>query len=510
MSTTKVPSPTSRLRLGHARVDITPPVGIYHRLWGAARHDRATGVHRPLFADVLALAPLSEEGDAGRPQLVRAFLDLAGLVQSQHRDAVAALAAGAGTRPEQVVLTYSHTHSSGWFVPDRIPLPGGELILPYLAGLYDRLREAGQQASAALRETTITYATGHSAMGASRDYHDQDGGIYACGYNPDEPADDTVTLARFTDAARHLTGTLVHYACHPTTLAWENSLISPDYPGALRKTVERVTGAPCVFAQGACGDIGPRRGFTGDVSVADRNGEQVAYAALEALTSMGLPQTDFSYGGPVVSGATLGTWRDAPHSDASRLKETQVFEGGAFTVDLPIKPRPDRQALSDEMVGLEVAEREARARGDTVAARDAGARIERARRWLARLDDLPTGETFPLQCTSYRLGDAVWVASGGEPYSAIQTELRKRFPSTTIVFSPLMGDLQVAYLLTREKYGTGLYQEEPSILAPGCLELLTEALVDQITRQGAVTSMSGRSAPASRDSELSPPDAQRY
>ena len=58
MSTTVVPAPTSLLRFGHARAEITPPVGIYHRMWGAARHDRATGVHRPLVADVLVLAPL--------------------------------------------------------------------------------------------------------------------------------------------------------------------------------------------------------------------------------------------------------------------------------------------------------------------------------------------------------------------------------------------------------------------------------------------------------------------
>ena len=50
MSTTTVLTPTSRVRLGHARVDITPPVGIYHRMWGAARHDQSTGIHRPLLA----------------------------------------------------------------------------------------------------------------------------------------------------------------------------------------------------------------------------------------------------------------------------------------------------------------------------------------------------------------------------------------------------------------------------------------------------------------------------
>src|SRR5215207_316605 len=108
-STTIVPSPTSRLRVGHARADITPPVGIYHRLWGAARHDRATGVHRPLLADVVAFAPLPDSDRAGRAGLlVRAYLDLAGLVQSQHQAMLAALAAGAGVSVEDVVLVYSH------------------------------------------------------------------------------------------------------------------------------------------------------------------------------------------------------------------------------------------------------------------------------------------------------------------------------------------------------------------------------------------------------------------
>ena len=75
MTTSTVASPTSRLRLGHARVEVTPPVGIYHRMWGAARHDRATGVHRPLIADVLTLAPL---GGDGTP-LIRVHLDAVGL-----------------------------------------------------------------------------------------------------------------------------------------------------------------------------------------------------------------------------------------------------------------------------------------------------------------------------------------------------------------------------------------------------------------------------------------------
>ena len=479
MNTTTVRTPTSRLRLGHARADITPPVGIYHRLWGAARHDRATGVHRPVEADVLALGPV---GSAGAPQLVRALLDLAGLVQSQHATMVRALAEGAGMAPEQVVLTYSHSHSSGWFVPDRIPLPGGELIPGYLEELESRLRSTAAEAAGRMRSTTVCYASGFSNMAANRDYRDEERGIYACGLNPDGTVDGKVVVGRITDdESGAIAGTLVNYACHPTTLAWENSLLSPDYPGALRETVERATGAPCFFAQGACGDIGPRRGFVGDTAVADRNGEQVGYAALEALSSLGPPSTDLIYAGPVVSGATLGTWQDAPH-DAARRAKSERFGGGAFTVDLPLKPRPDRAAVERELADRLSAQRSADERGDAVAARDHGAHAERARRWLARLADFPEGESYPVSCAAYRLGDAIWVATGGEPYSFLQTELRRRFPNETILVSPLLGDLQVAYLLTREAYGTGRYQEEPSILAPGCLEQLTDAIADRISR----------------------------
>src|SRR5579871_3830226 len=48
-----VDTPSCQCHFGIARCDITPPVGIYHRMWGAATHERATGVHRPLTATAM-------------------------------------------------------------------------------------------------------------------------------------------------------------------------------------------------------------------------------------------------------------------------------------------------------------------------------------------------------------------------------------------------------------------------------------------------------------------------
>ena len=468
-------SPTSRVRLGVARTEITPPVGIYHRMWGAARHDRSTGVHRPLVGDVLAFGALA----GNSVDLIRVYLDGVGLAQPQHNELARILAEAGGVPLERVIITYSHTHSGGVFYPDRIPLPGGELIPAYLAQLGERLATACRQAVAAFQPVVITYAIGRCDLAANRDYWDDAFNGHVCGFNPDVPADDTVLVARVTDSDRRLLATIVNYACHPTTLAWDNTLISPDYVGAMREEVEKATEAPCVFAQGACGDLGPRHGFVGDPAIADQNGRQLGYAALSALTSLGPPATDFHYRGPVISGATVGVWAHAPF-DATRQAETSHFVGGSYTVELPLKPRPEPAALRAEMERWEAQQKDADAQGDAIAARDYGARAERARRWLGRLAVLPSGSTFPFPYSVYRLGDAVWVTTGGEPYNLLQTSLRRQFPGRTIIVSPLAGAGAAAYLLPRDRYGKGLYQEEPSILAPGCLETLIETIAERI------------------------------
>ena len=74
-------------------------------------------------------------------------------------------------------------------------------------------------------------------------------------------ADGLVTVGKKLkdEGGRHLRSekgkmvvSVVSYACHPTTLAWENTQISPDFPGAMRGVIEQVTAAPCVFRSRTC------------------------------------------------------------------------------------------------------------------------------------------------------------------------------------------------------------------------------------------------------------------
>ena len=477
MSITHVKAPTSRLHFGYARCDITPPVGIYHRMWGAARHDQATGVHRALQADIVIAEPLG--GDASQ-RMVRVQLDFVLLDNDQTVRLVAPIAASANVAPDQVIVTHSHSHSAGFFPANRYTMPGGDLIAPFLAEVNAKVAAAAAEAVATLADATVTYATAQCDMAANRDYWDDDKQIYTTGFNPGQAAENTAVVGRVTADDGSLRLLLVNYACHPTTLAWDNTLLSPDFVGALREVVEHEQNAPCCFYQAPCGDLGPKDGFVGDTAVADRNGKQVGHAALSALYSMGPPQTDFAYTGPVVSGATIGTWGWSAH-DQARQAETIAFAGGSTDIPLDLIEIPTSASLEQDLERFTVEQTAADAKGDAVAARDFGARAERCRRWLGRVALLPQGKTFELNFSVHQFGDAVWVTCSAEPYSWLGSELRRRFPDLILFISPISGNAQVAYLLPRDRYGQGLYQEEPSALAPGCLEALTAAISAKIS-----------------------------
>jgi hypothetical protein len=472
-----VDTPQTRCRAGVARGDITPPVGIYHRMWGAATHDRATGVHRPLLASALWLQPL--EGGREQGQLIVA-LDHCVLVKDDIVRMQAAVSLAAGVGAQQVHISLSHTHAAGLMMRDRAELPGGDLIGPYLDHVAERLAQLAPEAMQNAQPATLLYGAGRCSLAANRDYGDASRKIYVCGLNPAGPADDTVLVARIVGDSGRSIATLVNYACHPTTLAWDNTAISPDYVGAMRETVEKETGVPCLFLQGASGDLGPREGYVGDHTVADRNGRQLGFAALSALETLPQAGTRYVYQGPVVSGAIIGAWKHEPlrKNDLERQAEWRLQQ---WTVDLPY--RADLPALAEiqqqqsRWQGEEVQAREA---GDAIRARECRARVEQATRWLARLHALPPGKTFAFPITLWQLGDALWVVLPGEHYQALQTKLRARFPQHPIVVVTLTGDWLPGYVPTAATYGYGIYQESIALVAPGCAEVLQEEIARRI------------------------------
>jgi hypothetical protein len=477
-------TPQSICSVGIARCDITPPVGIYHRMWGAATHERAAGVHRPLQACALVIKSV----DA--PPQVIVSLDHCLLGETEMKLLQDAILQRNELNAEQLLVTFTHTHGAGLMSLDRGNLPGGDLIEPYLRDVAFNCAELVAQALLNLTMATITYGYGRCSLAANRDYWDEETKQFVCGFNPNAPADDTLLVARITAARREgeapaepitrTIATLVNYACHPTTLAWQNQLISPDYVGALRELVERETTdegeepPPCIFLQGASAELGPRDNYSGEPDVADLNGQQLAYAALSALTSLPPPSTSLVYEGPKVSGATLGIWWHE-RSSVERMQQTRHSNFRRHVLNLPYRTdRPTREQVAATLREQEQRKHAALAAGDEATVRDSHAMIERQTRMLRRLDELPP-DRYPYLIQAWRLGDAIWLGVRGELYSRLQTYLRSRFPKTPIIVITLVDGWGPSYVVPRETYGKGLYQESVAVLAPGSFEEIIAA-----------------------------------
>jgi hypothetical protein len=474
---TRLETPQARVQAAAAQVDITPQVGIYHRMWGAAMHDRATGVHRPLMATLLRLEPFGGPRSEARVLvgLDHCILDADEIARIRN-----AVSECTGVGSESIHVALSHTHGAGFMTRSRSHLPGGDMIGPYLDSVAQTIARLAIEASERVEPATIVYGQGRCSLAQHRDFFDEARGHFVCGFNPGGPADDTLLVARIASEQNAPIATLVNYACHPTTLAWDNALISPDFIGSLRETIEEATAAPCLFLQGASGDLGPREGFVGDVEVADRNGRQLAYAALATLESLPPGGTHYEYAGSVLSGTWIGTWRNVL-AETPRLEGMKDWKWRQFTVPLPY--RRDLPTLAQTLADREQwqsQEAQARAEGNDDRMRECRAKIEQLTRQVARLEHLPPGEAYPLEMHLARLGDGLWLFVPGELYQLFQTSLRTRFPSHPLIVSTVTNNWQPGYIPQENVYGKGIYQDVIACVAPGSLETLMEATAREI------------------------------
>lgn len=456
--TRAVPSKNTRCRFGVAVRDVTGPVGIYMRWWGAAKHDVADGIHRPSLATAAVIAPIDGTG----PELTLVALDYCSFQNPEdERTLRRTLWERTGTTEETLILTLSHAHSTvnaGSQIADK---PGGDLGPAYRARLADEITAAILAARDNLAPAWITYGQGRCNLAGNRDFWDTEESRWACGYNPDGEPDDTVLVARVTGDDGAVRATLFNYACHPTTLAWDNHVLSPDYIGAAREVLERAFGAPAIFMQGASGDLGPRVGYVGDTAVPDRNGRQLGYAAASAIEAISPAGTTYTYTGIVTSGADIGTWAYQP-SSAEHLRNAARLGVRVERVIIPTKPLPSAAELQAKL-----AVETDRAEG------------EKLHRRLNLRRALGETDTQVLPLWFWRLGDAVLVTIPDEPYVVLQQTLRQTFPETPIfVLGITNGSL--GYLCPRDYYGTGRYQEIQSPYQPGCLETTIAAAIQGV------------------------------
>jgi len=433
--------------IGVARRDITPPIGIYNRNWGAAAGEVATGIHRPLTLTALALM----RDASGAQPLVLLSLDLGWWrTREDEWEVRSAILDALGVAERRVLLHLTHTHAGPSICRADADRPGGHLIGPYLDHVRAMCVEAAREAVQRAAPAVLEWAYGTCALARNRDLPDPDANRIVCGFNPHAPADDTLLIGRVAGAGGEIRATLVNYAMHPVTLAWQNALISPDFVGAMREVVEAHTdSAPCLFLQGASGELAPMEAYTGDADIADKNGRGLGFAALSVLAGMLPPGQRLRYTGVVESGAPLAAWTREPAALSTHLSARML------AIEIPLKP--DLPSTAEIAAQL--------------AAANEPFMIERLRRQHRLRRAIGAGDhpSSPSSIWLWRVGDALLIATPNEAYSHLQIELRRRFPGRAIAVLNITNG-SYAYLPPREMYGRDQYQVWQTPYAAGCLE----------------------------------------
>jgi len=445
---------------GAARRDITPPVGVHATSgWGASKHARSEGTHRPLLVTALALA--ERVGQAPSVVVAIDHVEFSDLISGRGGLVEVALEA-LGLERSRLMIACSHTHAGPSMSERRISRPGGELLEEYAETMKRGVIDAAADAIASLRPATITWGSGHCDLATNRDLPDLDptSGRYLVGFNPDQPADDTVVVGRVTeDESSRPIATIVNYACHPTTLGWDNKLVSSDYVGAMRELVELHTEqAPSVFLQGASGDLAPAWQYTADPDLADRYGRQLAYSVLSVLEGMLPPARRLAYKETVESGAALAVWGPEPFTPDPTLKTA------AIALDFPLARLPgpgDPTTVTHGEAWLE----------------------ERVLRKQEIVATVGSGETHRTSAWIWRVGRAIVVGHPNEAYSDLQVRLRDYFPDFCIVVANVVNDSGVvAYLPSPSLYDKDVYSVWQSPYDKTCLGLLIDSCAEQIEK----------------------------
>ena len=440
-------------RIGTARTDVTPPVGIYSRTWGSAKHDVAEGVHRPALASCLVFQTLD-----GKDELVFLTLDSCCTDDKDVAALRAAILKRFNLTPVQLMFHPSHSHSLPVLNRRMTGRPGGDKLTAYLDGLTDVCFGLVEQARASLGEGIVSWAYGRCGLAFNRDAVDPATGRDICGLNLAEQADDTLLIGRVAGMDGKVRATIVNYACHPVSLGGGNRLLSPDYIGAMREVVERDTGgAMCVFMHGASGDLTPRRSYEAKAEVADQNGRELGYAALSIIAGMFPPGQQLAYQGVEESGTPLGIWRLVPRDSISA-----ELSGRFVSTEFPLLPFPSREELETQLAAA--TERFA---------------IERLERSLARRAQIGDGPNSPFHFTVWRIGEAFLVSTPAESYSKFQMDLRREFPDTTVAVLNL-SDGTTTYLPLPESFGRDVYQARIAFYQPDALARVTKMAKDAI------------------------------
>ncbi|HWQ53954.1 MAG TPA: neutral/alkaline non-lysosomal ceramidase N-terminal domain-containing protein [Bryobacteraceae bacterium] len=448
----------SQLLAGTGRADITPAPGTPQGGWGAQIHTRGVAADMPFYATALALV----EDDS---PVIIIDADAIGFDQEWTGNIVSEISRQTGVPADRIRFSCTHTHSG----PNTFRLAniaeGADMALSYLASLPDRIAGAAWQAFNSLRPVRVAAGSGTCGINVNRRVRVPDGRVVV-GLNPEAPADQSLRVVRCDDLDGSPVATLVHYACHGTTIAWQSRHFTPDFPGPARMVVERELGGRCLFLQGASGDLGPREGFTGDLAVYRRLGTELGLTAAAIAAPLQTLPKRARFTRVMPSGANIALYEyEALDPEPPRLAVI------SRSISLPLKHFDEPGVMAAEIEQLRAEAARHKQAGDEEAFRLASALATQAG-WRAGNSRLYYGRShtdWPVQAV--RIGSIALLSVVGEPFSGLGSRIAGGSPFLHTLFSGYSNG-GFGYIPDRSAYGEGGYEIEATPFSQEAGDLL--------------------------------------
>jgi neutral ceramidase len=421
---------------GVATTVITPKMNMWMGGYAARTHP-STGTAQDLHAKALALV------DASGGRFVFVTLDAIGVPRSLRKNLEKRLGESYQLRPEQFVVTASHTHSGPEFRAGRVPEDGRgsvENSRAYLAFLEETVHGLVGRALNDLAPAKLSYARARAGFAMNRRLPTNTEPNNAP--NPDGPVDHDVPVLRVDDATGKLRVVLFGYACHNTTLTQTSYVFCGDYAGFAQQYLqEDHPGAVALFMTGCGGDQNPYPRST--LNHAQIHGRTLATAVEAALGTRSKPLT----------GALQSSYGE---------------------IELRYAATPSRAELETRLKSKDKGE------------------AEHAQRMLDRLakeGSLPTTYTYPVQVLHFG-GDLKLVALGGEVVVDYSLRLKRELGGSATTWIAGYSNDVLGYIPTERVLREGGYEGRtasrlgslhPSPWAPGLEEQII-AKVQELDR----------------------------
>jgi hypothetical protein len=416
------------MKVGAARVDITPPLGCLMDGF-ESRTAGASGIHDPLHARALVA-----EGDDGTTvalvvaDLLQIDPRLQGLVADEVLERT-------GIARGQLQLAGTHTHSG-----------------PALREPSDVERTIGRGIAEAVARAWVDRRDAVAAVGVGRVE-----GIAANRRPNGGPVDDRVTVTRFDGTDGRPIATHVNYGCHPTTLGPNNTLYTADYPGVLCRLVDESVGGVTIFSTGPQGDVNPG-GYSPEGSMV---GVVVPWRTFESAERYGRILADCA----IAVRASLD-----PRPSSRVWADSRIIE-------LRRKRLPDPKVARRAAVMARESERAISAAGMSPdATYHALVAASYAELVADQAADPERDGPVRLRASALALGPLLHVGVQGELFVALGQQIRRSLGEDRSCVAALC-DGTIGYIPTAEAFEIGAYEPNASILQPGEGERLVEAVV---------------------------------